>query len=266
MPLINIGTAGWEYKDWNGTFYPKFLERENHLKLYAEIFEIVEVNSTFYRLPNIETVKNWNEKVPENFRFIIKMWQEITHNITEEGLDNKISTFFSRMEPLSEKIYGYLIQFPPWFKYSNNNIDILNELIRIMPRKNIYFFEFRDNSWFKKKIIDEIINRENISLVTTYLQEIRPYYYPNQSYYYIRLIGDRSINKFNIVERTQKKTIQDMNSTIQKIIDTSDVKEIFIIVNNHFTGFAPKTANELKKKWNLPIRAFSTQKTLSDFL
>jgi uncharacterized protein YecE (DUF72 family) len=168
------------------------------------------------------------------------------------------------MKVLKEKIYGYLMQFPPWFKFSENNLDILKELISMIPSENIYFFEFRDNSWFESSIA-KLIKKAKIFFVTTYLADIHPYYPSNQKVYYFRLIGDRTIEKFNIVRRTQEETIKEMNSKIKQKLENSNVREIFIIVNNHFSGFAPETVNKLKKTWNLPTRTFSNQKKLSDF-
>ena len=80
MIKIHVGCAGWDYKDWIRVFYPKRLDKSSYLGFYSKFFNIVEVNSTFYNLPSDETVFKWYERVPISFKFIIKAWQNITHD------------------------------------------------------------------------------------------------------------------------------------------------------------------------------------------
>ncbi len=265
MTELKIGTAGWEYKDWVGPFYSKRLDRKEHLAYYATIFNINEINSSFYNLPQIETIKNWSIRVPENFRFLVKVWKNITHKIHENDLETKVSRFFTHFKVVEDKISGFLFQFPPWFQYSENNLNKLKHLVIISPKNYNYFIEFRHNSWYQTDKLSEIINGKNISLVTSYIEGNRPVYYPGQQFYYIRLIGDRSISTFNRVQRDQKEILDEMNNCVSELSKNPDIRKIFIIVNNHFTGFAPETANQLKKLWNIPIKSFSTQTSLTDF-
>jgi uncharacterized protein YecE (DUF72 family) len=265
MAKLKIGTAGWAYDSWVGPFYPKRLETREHLPYYSSFFNINEINAPFYNLPSSEMVKNWYERVPDNFRFFVKVWKEITHKIHEDDLRSRVSTFFDRFEPLNEKIKGFLFQFPPWFKYSEDNFKRLKYLIGLLPDGNLYFIEFRDDSWYESDKLSEIIDGETIILVTSYLEGSRAVYHPDQKFYYIRLIGDRSINIFNRVQRERKEMADDLRSHIDQLRNDSTINEIFIIVNNHFTGFAPETANELKKLWDLPVKSFSTQTSITDF-
>lgn len=266
MVILRIGTAGWEYKDWYGIFYPKNLDPSRHLEFYSKYFHLTEVNSTFYNIPSKEMVLRWNNRVPANFRFTIKIWQKITHKSNCDDLDYYISQFFSQLSPLSEKLSIFLFQFPPWFKYSDKHLEKLKKLLNLLPNTYIYAIEFRDNSWFDNSILGKIINGSNIILATSYIENVIPYYYPNQNYYYIRLIGDRELTTFNRVQRIKKKEIDHLQIHIEKLINNDKIKEIFIIVNNHFTGFSPETVNTLKKRWNLPFQSFSQQKNMFDFL
>jgi len=158
MVQIKIGTAGWDYKDWIGSFYPKRLKRSQFLEFFSKFFEIVEINSSFYNLPSKEMVKNWNERVPESFRFIVKVWKNISHNLNDPALDSYITEFLYRFEPLKEKISGFLIQFPPWFKYSKAHLNKLTSLLEDFPLKFKLFIELRDNSWFKSEILSKFID------------------------------------------------------------------------------------------------------------
>lgn len=266
MVKITIGTAGFSYKDWVGPFYPKKLEKSQHLEFFSNYFPIVEINSTFYNLPSEDMVINWNNRVPEEFRFIVKLWQKITHKLKSSEIDNRILEFFSRVRPLKEKLFGILLQFPPWFKYSEKHLEQLNYLVKTIPSEYNYIIELRDNSWFKPHILSNSINGNNKILGTTYMPGVNPYYNQNQTYYYIRLIGDRELTIFNRIRRDQKEAINNLYKNIQNLVKIPNVYEIFIIVNNHFQGFAPESVNNLKKKFGLSYRSFSDQKSLTDFI
>ncbi|MFX1337999.1 MAG: DUF72 domain-containing protein [Promethearchaeota archaeon] len=262
---ILIGCAGWDYNDWVGPFYPKNMERFHHLEYYTKYFDIVEINSTFYNLPSEEMVINWVERVPKSFRYIVKVWQKISHNLNDPELESHIAQFYSRMAFLKEKISKFLIQFPPWFKYSEKHFKQLSTLLKQIPLEYNYVIELRDNSWFDAEVISKIIDRSRIILGTTYIPGVTPYYMPNQRKYYIRLIGDRELNVFNRIQRKQEDAINDLTQKIQNLTQSPEIYEIFIIVNNHFAGFAPESANELKKRFNIPIKRFNQQKKISEF-
>jgi uncharacterized protein YecE (DUF72 family) len=266
MVKISLGCAGWDYKDWVGAFYPKPLERYNHLEYYSNFFDIIEINSTFYNVPNKTTVTNWYNKVPANFRFIVKVWQKITHNLNDSDLDYLISQFFSQLSPLQEKVIAYLLQFPPWFKFTEKHLTQLKILTNELPQNQNYVIELRDNSWFREEIVSEIIDGTNIILGTTYMPGIEAYYLSNQNSYYIRLIGDRELNVFDRIQRNQEESVNDLLRNLQIIKKMPNVFEIFIIVNNHFQGNAPESINNLKKRLNLPIKEFNQQKKLSDYI
>lgn len=266
MVKISIGTAGWDYKGWKGTFYPKKLDKKQYLKFYSDYFDVIEINSSFYNLPSIEMVKKWQNMVPNNFRFIVKVWKEITHNF-EGNLEERIYQFFTTFKPLKGKIFGYLFQFPPRFKYSKSHRSKLMRLVNQIPKDKeiIYIIELRDDSWFNSEYITDLIDGENIILGTTYQPGITPYYLQNQKYYYIRLIGDRKLSTFGRIQREQQESLQNLFMNIELLKNVPEVYEIFIIVNNHFQGYAPESANIIKRKLNLPFESFNHQKSLTDY-
>jgi len=266
MVKKHLGCAGWDYKDWVGTFYPKPLERFNHLAYYSKFFDIVEVNTTFYNLPNKSIVLNWYNQVPADFKFVVKLWQNITHNLNDSDVDYSISQFFSQLAPLREKVMLFLLQFPPWFKFTEKHLNQLKFLSNELPSDNKYVIELRHNSWFKEEIISEIIDGNQFILGTTYMPGIKAYYLNDQKTYYIRLIGDRELIVFNRIQRSQVESINDLLKNLQMLEKMPKVFEIFIIVNNHFQGNAPESINHLKGRLNLPIKEFSQQRKLSDYL
>ncbi len=266
MVKFNIGCAGWDYNDWIGVFYPKPLERYNHLEFYTKFFDIIEINSTFYNIPKKSTVLNWYNQVPPDFKFVVKIWQKITHNLNDPDLDYVISQFFNHLAPLQEKVIVFLLQFPPWFKFTEKHLNQLNKLSNELPLEHRYVIELRDNSWFKEELLTEIIDGSKFILGTTYMPGIKAYYSPNQSKYYIRLIGDRELTVFNRIQRNQEESINDLVRNLQIIEKMPNIYEIFIIVNNHFQGNAPESVNLLKKRLNLPLMEFNQQKKLSDYI
>ena len=265
MVRINIGCAGWDYKDWIGPFYPKLLESHNRLGYYAKYFNIIEINNTFYSLPKFSVVQNWKEQTPADFKFAVKVWQEITHNFKNANIEDSVLQFFYRLSPLKEKIFGYLLQFPPWFKYTGKHFHQLKYLISELPTENMYFIELRDNSWFMEDLLYEVLKNSKIILGTTYMPGIKAYYLPRQKTYYIRLIGDRELTVFDRVQRDQEERINDLLRNLQMIEKMPNIYEIFIIVNNHFQGNAPESVNLLKKRLKIPLREFNEQKKLSDY-
>lgn len=242
-----IGTAGWDYKDWIGTFYPKNLKRDFLLGFYSNYFNIIEVNSTFYKIPQQDTCKKWRKIVPSNFIFIVKAWKKITHEIGDARLTQKLREFSRIFEGLYPKLKLILFQFSPWFGPTEEDYYHLLEIKEEIPKKLLQVYEFRNNSWFKSKKLISISDNDRIIIATTYLKVIKPFYFPNQARYYIRLIGDRQLNTFSLVQRKQDFVIFHLLKKLEKIKKQSETKEVFIIVNNHFTGFAPETANHFKK-------------------
>jgi len=265
MFKVNIGCAGWDYKDWEVNFYPKKLERQQHLEYYSKFFDIVEINSTFYNLPSENIIRNWYLRVPDNFRFFVKVWQEITHKLNDPEIESRLAQFFYRMQLLREKIIAFLFQFPPWFKYTDKHLKRLIQLLNEIPSEYQYIIELRDNSWFDPQILSNFIDGSQKILGTSYIPYAKPYYLPDQQYYYIRLIGDRELTVFNRIQREQEEAMSHLNENVNKLIKKPNIKEIFIIVNNHFAGFAPASANELKKRFGLSFHRFNQQKKLSDF-
>jgi uncharacterized protein YecE (DUF72 family) len=139
-----IGTSGWSYPKgrgtWNGVFYPPTIKDPDKISFYAQYFDSVELNSSFYRPPNAAAARGWAAKVPDGFRFTAKLWQKFTHpKMFEEATGKQaelsqddFTTFVSGVEPLAEagKLGPILAQFPPSFKPDRSTIDYLEDLIR----------------------------------------------------------------------------------------------------------------------------------------
>jgi hypothetical protein len=110
---FRIGCSGWSYTSWTGPFYPPNLENSDWLRFYSKVFDYVEIDSSFYRIPNEFMVKNWSKRTPDNFKFTAKFPKVITHDKQLVDVEDDVDLFLTNMKPLQEKTLALLIQLPP---------------------------------------------------------------------------------------------------------------------------------------------------------
>jgi uncharacterized protein YecE (DUF72 family) len=159
---IHVGTSGYGYKEWKGSFYPEKISPHDMLRFYGERFDTVEINYTFYHMPTVAGLTGWGEEVPDGFTFALKAPQAITHlkllrNVTEEA-----KYFFKTMSILKNKAGPALFQLPGSFRA---NPAVLEEFLALIPPGRPCAFEFRSKSWFKKEIL-ELLRAKGCSLCT----------------------------------------------------------------------------------------------------
>ncbi|MBK1896368.1 DUF72 domain-containing protein [Chryseobacterium paridis] len=156
---IYIGCSGFYNNDWKGFFYPENIASKDFLAFYSQEFNAVEINSTFYRKPTAKTLLKWFDETHDEFKFFIKIPKSITHEKRLIDCKNEISEFCQHIhENLKHKLSGFLYQFPPSFKNTPENIDlILNNLDFTF----LNVIEFRNASWWQKEIF-EILKNKNI--------------------------------------------------------------------------------------------------------
>jgi uncharacterized protein YecE (DUF72 family) len=261
-----VGCAGWSYDDWKTAgFYSHTLPKNAYLRRYAEVFNFVEINSSFYAPPSESMITHWDQSTPASFRFSVKVWQQLTHKRNISQLDEQISQFFPRFWGLREKISTYLLQFPPSFRHSAANIEYLHTLLHRLPKSSHFAVELRDNSWFTPSIMDDIFTSSHIFPVTSYLPGNLPYYSQPQSHYYVRLIGDRVLTAFNRTQRAQSPIMEDLLRKMKQLQLTPDITDIFVIFNNHFRGFSPHDVNEFKRLMALPVTSYRTFRSLLSY-
>jgi uncharacterized protein YecE (DUF72 family) len=143
--MIHVGTSGWQYDSWkDGAFYAKGTPQRDWLRYYAGRFAIVEVNNSFYRLPEVQTFDRWRRGTPDGFLFVIKASRYITHVRRLRDCREPLELFWRRASLLEEKLGPVLFQFPP-----NLRVDLsrLEDFLHILPHEIQAAFEFRDESW-----------------------------------------------------------------------------------------------------------------------
>lgn len=139
-----IGTSGYAYTAWKGSFYPAKLPARDFLTYYATQFSTVELNNTFYRSPSIEQARAWGAEVPEDFVFAIKAPQRITHRERLRGSEASLAALFSALAPLGTRRGPLLFQLPP---FSKKDVPLLSAFLAALPAGRAAF-EFRHPSWF----------------------------------------------------------------------------------------------------------------------
>lgn len=146
---VRVGTSGWQYNDWRGTFYPTDVPQRRWFEHYAGCFPTVEINATFYRLPRTSTVEGWRDRAPDGFRFAVKGSRYLTHNKKLNDPAGPVHTITSRLAPL-RRVHGvWLWQLPP-----NLHVDVarLGTFLSALPASQRHAVEFRHRSWYTPEV------------------------------------------------------------------------------------------------------------------
>jgi uncharacterized protein YecE (DUF72 family) len=156
MMKIRVGTSGYSYKEWKGSFYPDNLPAAGMLAFYAKHFSTVEINNTFYRMPTEALVQGWADGVPEDFSFVLKAPQRITHQLRLKAADDAVGRFLRVAAELGKKQGPLLFQLPPNFKKDTPR---LAEFLAHVPQTVRAAFEFRHDSWHADDVYDALRER-----------------------------------------------------------------------------------------------------------
>lgn len=146
VPLLQIGTSGWVYKHWMGLFYPPQLASVQQLPFYAQHFSTVEVNFSFYRLPERSVFETWRTQTPEGFLFAVKASRYLTHMKKLKDAEEPLERLMERVSGLQEKLGPILFQFPHTWPINIERLQSFLELLASYPKQR-YTFEFRHSSW-----------------------------------------------------------------------------------------------------------------------
>jgi uncharacterized protein YecE (DUF72 family) len=153
MMRVRVGTSGYNYPEWKGSFYPDDMKPARMLPYYAERFSTVEINATFYRMPTASTVEGWARAVPETFTFVLKAPQRITHFARLKNIDDPLRFFCDTAALLRARLGPLFFQLPPSFK---KDVPRLNDLLVQLPSDRRAAFEFRHPSWFDDDVYERL--------------------------------------------------------------------------------------------------------------
>ena len=153
MTHVRVGTSGWNYAEWKGSFYPDTMKPSGMLPYYAARFGTVEVNATFYRMPTPKTVAGWSEAVPPEFTFVLKAPQQITHFRRLRDTDAPVRLFCDVARGLGARLGPLLFQLPPNFK---KDVGRLGDVLYMVPPDLRMAWEFRHESWFSDDVYERL--------------------------------------------------------------------------------------------------------------
>lgn len=167
--LLHVGTSGFSYKEWKGSFYPEDLPQKQYLSYYAGRFSTVEINNTFYRMPAPSMLEGWTAQVPETFRFVLKAPQRITHQKKLADAGDDVARLIEASASLGPHLGPILFQLPPFLRRDDAK---LAGFLETIPDGTPFAFEFRHESW-KHPDVEEILRRRNAAVCIAETDEER---------------------------------------------------------------------------------------------
>ncbi len=230
---VLLGTSGWSYKEWVGSFYSK--EDKSLLRAYTRVFKTVEIDSTFYRYPAKGAVMGWARYSPDGFVYTAKLPKLITHEKEldlSKGVEEDLQKFLELMEPLSlnGKLGCLLIQLPPRYDYRPKELE---EFLNILPTHVKFAIEFRNQSWMRHETWP-LLEKHKVAYAIVDEPLLPPETHLTTSFAYFRWHGKGTNPWFDY-----RYTRQELEPWIPKIKEASEkVKTVYGYFNNHFHGYA----------------------------
>jgi uncharacterized protein YecE (DUF72 family) len=242
---FHVGTSGWTYPDWKGSFYPDGLPARQELAYYATRLGSVEVDSSFYAEPAPSTLRHWAEVTPAHFRFALKVPRSITHERLLKDCAGELLAFLDHTAVLGLRRGPVILQLPPYFRAAQ--LPALFVLLQELPPQSGLCVEFRDRSAFTAECL-QLLRERGVGLVTTDAHAGLLLSGPDVV---LRLLGDRrAVTRF---DRVSVDRGEDLAAWTERLLALpSSVRDAWVFVNNHFSGHSPATAAELARRLGLP--------------
>ena len=239
MKPIRIGCSGWNYASWRGVLYPEGCPQRRWLERYAEAFETVEVNNTFYRLPTRDAVRGWVQQTPPDFVFAVKSSRYLTHMKRLTDMDRGVERLLERLEPLLEspKMGPMLWQLPETFRRDDERLAFA--LDRLPPGRHA--FEFRHESWFAEEVL-AALRAHGVALTIGDHPE-RPW----QSH---ELSADFTFVRLHYGHRGRRGNYSatELDEWARELERLARRAEVFVYLNNDWEGFAVRNAQGLQER------------------
>jgi uncharacterized protein YecE (DUF72 family) len=234
---VHIGTSGWHYKHWIGSFYPEDISPNEMFRFYAEHFDTVEINNTFYRLPQLTTFDNWRSKSPENFRFAVKASRFITHMKKLKDPHTSMAKFLLATGRLEKKLGPILFQLPPRWKVDPERF---SEFLEALPTGHQYVVEFRDQSWLVPQIF-ALLRKHNVAFCIHDLGESQSPLELTADFTYVRFHGPGTAKYTGSYRRADLRRWADRIDEWRE-----DLTDVYIYFNNDVGGYAIKDSLVLR--------------------
>lgn len=236
MSRAFIGTSGWQYSNWRGSFYPQDLPQSRWLTFYAKTFDTVEVNSSFYRQTKASTFQKWQAETPPNFVFAIKGNRFITHIKRLHDCCEPLEVFFENVSVLSS-LPIILWQLPPSLRI---HLKMLDQFLCLLPKKFRHAFEFRHHSWVNDKTW-QLLSKYNCAVVAQDWHEWPMVREVTADFIYLRFHGAKILYTSGYLD----KELEEWAKIIKKFLH--DGKDVYAYFNNDAAGFAVPNALASRK-------------------
>lgn len=259
VPRYRVGCTSFTYGDWFGPFYAEDTPKDQALRHYAKVFDLVEIDATFYRIPASEVVANWVAQTPDGFTITTKFSRRITHEARLKDVGETTAFYLERLAPLlkSGKAGPILAQFPPQFP-RDKGLERLGPFLDLIPEGVRAACEFRHGSWFVPETY-ETLRKRNVAMVWQLDAEGFTPPELTADFLYCRLIGpERPFTKFDEVQRDLRPQMEALRERLEK--HAQGAREVFLLCSNHFEGHAPGTAARLAEVLGLPERDLAQAK------
>jgi len=254
---IRLGTQGWNYPAWVGPFYPPGTRRQDMLSLAARAFPTVEVDSTFYAIPAEPIVRAWREGVPADFRFALKVPQQVTHEQRLVDSGEVLGKFLARVDLLEDRLGPLLIQLPPDLVPTRAARDALRTFLASLPTGYRWAMEFRDEGWIAQETVD-LLGEHRVALALSEGRWVRrPWMLklaerPTADFGYIRWMGpDRRITDFSAIQIERDDELDLWTDAVRAL--GARVREVYGYANNHWQGHSPESIRRLQGRLGLPV-------------
>jgi uncharacterized protein YecE (DUF72 family) len=264
---VQVGCQGWNYDDWvtpalseRAVFYPRGTRADRMLELYTRAFKTVEVDSTFYATPTDPALDGWRRRAPEGFTFALKLPREITHEhmLRGEHALRLLEDFCRAARRLEDRLAAVLVQLPPQFEATRENLRALSEFLPLLPADIRFAVEFRDPFWFEEELLVPLSLRRNVSLALVegpWVTRERVWraaasLLDSSDFTYVRWMGARDITRFDEVVRERDTNLSKWADAIERLSRRGS--EVFAYFSNFYEGHAPASANKLKRLLGQP--------------
>ena len=252
---LRLGTQGWNYSAWVGPFYPDGTRAPDFLRLFSRAFDTVEVDSTFYAIPPVSTVRGWASRTPEHFRFALKLPQEITHERRFVDADTPLQTFVERAHELGPKLGPILIQCGPDFSPLERSA--LERFLPQLPGGVRFAIEFRQRGWITPETL-ELLSAHRVALALSDGRWVprkwllRLCERPTTDFAYLRWMGpDRAITDYSHLQVDRSAEVDAWAAMIPVLL--GQVGTVYGYANNHFAGHGPATIRMLQERLDVPV-------------
>jgi uncharacterized protein YecE (DUF72 family) len=244
MSHAYIGTSGWNYRQWRGSFFPEKLPTKQWLSYYASRFDSVEVNYSFYRLPSEKTCEAWYEQTPERFCFAMKASRYLTHIKRLRDVREPWNTFLERVRTLKQKLGPILLQFPSNFRASEVNLEAVDEFLKYAASGTTrgLALEFRDQSCFGGEMM-AILRQHCAALVISHSSRYPvPEVEATSDFVYFRFHGPRKMFASSYTDTE----LQEWANTMKAFLERR--RDVYAYFNNDSGGHAPRNAQALLRQ------------------